>query len=789
MLEPRRLAARAAAQRMAAVRGEAVGETIGYSMRMERRASARTRIDVVTEGILTRRLQNDPELREVGLVIFDEFHERSLSADLGLALTLDVQQGLRDDLRILVMSATLEAGRVAELLGGAPVIARAGRSYEVTTRYVPAPVGSGLERHTAAVVLKALREEEGSVLVFLPGEGEIKHVARLLQGRAGEEVCILPLYGKLPRAEQDAALQPARRGTRKVVLATSIAETSLTIEGVRVVIDSGYTRVPRFDARSGMTRLMTVRISRASAEQRRGRAGRTEPGVCYRLWSAAEEAGMEAQRPPEMRQADLALLALELAAWGVSDARRLRWLDPPPEGAYAQAQELLQRLGALDEARRITPHGRAMAGLGCHPRLAHMLLRANEDGYGDVAALLAALLEERDILYDEEDPDVSRRIALLQEMREELSAGHHAGINCEASRRILALSRMWERTLHVRAGQTPARHTGHVLAYAYPDRIAQRRTGSQREFLLANGRGAQCASVTPLALSDYIVIADVDGREGHARIYSAARYSAEELVKQFADQLRTEDRITWDEAREAVRARRETRYGALVVKEEPLDVRAEGRCMQVVCEVIRERGMGMLPWTAAARQWQARVEFMRRVEGEGRGWPDFSDAGLCASLEKWLAPHLTGITSAAQLQTIRLMEILQELLPWKQRKELERQAPTHIEVPSGARVALDYAAGAVPVVRARVQELFGLEETPRVADGRVAVVVEVLSPARRPVQVTQDLRSFWRTTYQQVRKELRGRYPKHDWPEDPLSAGKRGEGRHTCRRYSTGERG
>ncbi len=770
MLEPRRLAARAAAQRMAALRGEDVGATIGYQVRLERRISAQTRVAVVTEGILTRRLQHDPELHDVGLVIFDEFHERSLNADLGLALTLDVQHGLRDDLRILVMSATLEAAAVAELLGGAPVIQSAGRSFPVETTHMAPQSGRSLEHHTAAVVLKTLADEAGSVLVFLPGEGEIRRVARLLHGRTGGDVRVLPLYGTLPRAEQDAALLPAPRGTRKVVLATSIAETSLTIEGVRVVIDSGYVRTPRFDPRCGMARLETVRISRASAEQRRGRAGRTEPGVCYRLWSAADDAGMEAQRPPEMRHADLAPLALELAAWGAPDARQLRWLDPPPEVMYAHAQELLQRLGALDAHNRVTAHGRAMAALGCHPRLAHMLLRATEDGDGDLAALLAALLEERDILHDDDDPDVTRRIALLRHMREDSSAAHQPGINREACRRILALARVWERTLHMPAQHSSAQHTGHVLAYAYPDRIAQRRPGSQREFLLANGRGAQCASVTPLALNDYIVIADVDAREGHARVFSAAPYSADELVTQFADHIRTEDRIAWDEVRQVVRAQRVTCFGALVLKEEPLALPGGPRCVQIVCAAIRVHGMTLLPWTPAARQWQARVLFMRGIEGEAHTWPDVADTALLGALEEWLAPHLTGITRAAQLQHMPLLDILHAFVPWKQRNELERLAPTHLEVPSGSRIALDYTAGATPVLAVRLQELFGMHETPRIAGGRVAVLVHLLSPARRPVQVTQDLASFWRTTYQQVRKELRGRYPKHYWPEDPLTA-------------------
>lgn len=768
MLEPRRLAARAAAHRMAALRGEELGATVGYSVRLERRVSARTRIEVVTEGILTRRLQNDPELRDVGLVIFDEFHERSVQADLGLALTLDVQSGLRDDLRILVMSATLDAAAVAELLGGAPVVRSAGRSFDVVTRYVPVPAGGTLERHTAAVVLKALAEEIGSVLVFLPGEGEIKHVARLLHGRTGTDVRMLPLYGNLPRAEQDTALLPAPVGARKVVLATSIAETSLTIEGVRVVIDSGYTRVPRFDPRSGMTRLETVRISRASAEQRRGRAGRTEPGVCYRLWAPADEAGMEAQRPPEIRHTDLAPLALELAAWGAPDARQLRWLDPPPQAAFAQAQELLQQLGALDAQRSITPHGRAMAALGCHPRLAHMLLRASQDGYGDLAALLAALLEERDILYDDtDDPDLTRRIELLQRMRVKASIEARHNIKREACRRILTLARMWERTLHMPDQHTSPDHTGRVLAYAYPDRIAQRRPDSQREFLLANGRGAQCAGVTPIALCEYIVVADLDARGGHARIFSAAPYSANELLTQFADQLQTEERVAWDDARQAVRAWRETRFGALVIKEEPLPVHDGPGCATIVCDVLRTRGMEMLPWTPAARQWQARVLFLRGLDTT---WPDVSDAALLASLDTWLAPHLAGVTTAAQLQKVPLFDILQERLSWKQRQELERLAPTHIEVPSGSRIMLDYTAGAIPVLAVRVQELFGLRETPRIAGGRVAVLVQLLSPARRPVQVTQDLASFWRTTYQQVRKDLRGRYPKHYWPEDPFTA-------------------
>lgn len=768
MLEPRRLAARTAAQRMAALRGEELGDTIGYRVRLERRVSAHTRIEVVTEGILVRRLQNDPELRDVGLVIFDEFHERTLDADLGLALTLDVQNALRDDLRILVMSATLDTAAVAELLGNAPRVHSAGRSFPVETRHLPPPDGAPLLRHVAAVVLKALAEEHGSVLVFLPGEGEIKQVMQLLHARTASDVRVLPLYGNLPRAAQDAALLPAPPGTRKVVLATSIAETSVTIEGVRVVIDSGFTRVPRFDPRSGMTRLDTVRSSRASAEQRRGRAGRTEPGVCYRLWAPADEACMEAQRPPEIRHADLAPLALELAAWGAPDPHHLRWLDPPPHAPYAQAQTLLQQLGALDAQRHITSHGRAMAALGCHPRLAHMLLRATHDGYGDLAALLAALLEERDIVYDDtDDPDVTRRIEVLQRMRRDASMDETHNVKRDACRRILAQARMWERTLRIPTQHTSSAHAGHVLAYAYPDRIGQRRAGSQREFLLVNGRGAQCASVTPITLCDYIVVADLDAREGHARIFSAAPYSVNELLSQFAGHLQIEECIAWDDARQAVYARRQTRLGALVVKEEPLAMRDDPRCTQALCAVIHARGMDMLPWTPAARQWQARVLFLRSLDPM---WPDVSDTALLATLATWLAPHLAGVTTAAQLQKLPLLDILHAQLPWQQRQDLERLAPTHIEVPSGSRIALDYTAGAIPVLAVRVQELFGLQETPRIAGGRVPVLVQLLSPARRPVQITQDLASFWRTTYHRVRKDLRGRYPKHDWPEDPLSA-------------------
>jgi ATP-dependent helicase HrpB len=759
MLEPRRLAARAAAYRMADLRNEPVGATVGYRVRLDSCVSAHTRIEVVTEGILTRRLQHDPELRGVGCVIFDEFHERSIHADLGLALTLDMQQALRPELRVVVMSATLDAEAVAALLSDAPVITAPGTVFDVETVYAARRVTARVEDAVVAATLSALRAQPGDLLVFLPGAPEIHRVHRALHERITDKsVAVLPLFSNLPRESQDRAIRPSPPGQRKIVLATTIAETSLTIDGVRVVIDSGVTRVPQFDPQCGLTRLATVRVSQAAAAQRCGRAGRTAPGVCYRLWTAAEHAHLPAAATPEIRAADLAQLALELAAWGVRDPAALRWLDPPPPGAYAQARELLQQLDALDAAGAITPHGKAMAELGLHPRLSHMILRAEAQGHGGLACELAVLLSE-EAPGVRGEPDVCAALDAL-----------HARTMPDGMQRVRAAAHALQRARRVAKTEAwSARDVGRVLAYAYPDRIAQRRRDTAGEFLLANGRGAQFAAPTVLARQDWLVVADLDAGTRTGRIHLAAPYTLGDLTDDLAAHLHTTEHVVWDSDKQAVVAARATRYGALVLKEEPLRAPDPQLVRTALLAGLRQEGLALLPWTRDARQVQARIGFLRAQAPAG-DWPAVSDAALEDNMEQWLAPHLAGITARAQLAKLDLADVLRAQLTWPQRRRLEDEAPTHMTVPSGSNIRLDYTSNDAPVLAVRIQELFGLQDTPRVAGGRVPVIVQLLSPAQRPVQVTRDLASFWRTTYAQVRKDLRGRYPKHAWPEDPTTA-------------------
>ncbi|HET8656896.1 MAG TPA: ATP-dependent helicase HrpB [Longimicrobiaceae bacterium] len=766
MLEPRRLAARAAARRMAALLGEAVGETVGYRMRLDSRVGPRTRVEVVTEGVLTRMLQDDPALEGVGLVVFDEFHERSLHADLGLALCLQARSLLRPELRVLVMSATLDGAPVAEVLGGAPVVTSEGRSFPVATRYLARPLEGRLEPAVAAAARRALEAEpEGDVLVFLPGAGEIRRVEALLE-EAGlpRRVRVRPLHGSLPQEMQDRAIEPAPPGERKVVLATSIAETSLTIEGVRTVVDCGRMRVPRFSPRTGMTRLETLTVSRAAADQRRGRAGRLGPGTCYRLWTEAEQHALVPHSLPEILAADLAPLALDLAAWGVSDPGELQWLDPPPAAALAQARELLTELGALDEVR-ITPHGRHMAALGLHPRLAHMLLRGEELGLAGLACELAALLSERDIFRapaDSPNADIRLRV-------EALRSGRAAGLVVDrgALDRVRREAGRLRRRLRAR-DTVDVEQAGLLLALAYPDRIAQRRGGDAGRFLLRNGRGAVLEVSRPLAREPYLAAAELDGQGRESRIFLAAPLSLDEIERHFGGQFRTETLVAWDETTGSVRARRSECLGALVLREshvaepDPADVAA------ALLRSIAAEGLDSLPWTAPARQLQQRVLFLRSLEPEH--WPDLSDRALAAALAEWLEPHLRGVRRREDLRRIDLTAILSGLVPPRQRPSLDELAPSHLVVPSGSRLPIDYSDPDAPALAVRIQELFGLAETPRIGRGRVPLTLHLLSPAHRPVQVTRDLASFWAATYFDVRKDLRGRYPKHPWPDDPLRA-------------------
>ena len=757
VLEPRRLAARAAARRMAAMLGEEVGETVGYRVHLDSRVGPKTRIEVVTEGVLTRRLLGDPELAGVGAVLFDEFHERSLNGDLGLALALEAQAALRADLRLLVMSATIDGAAVARLLGDAPVIESLGRSYPVETRYLGDIAMPEVEAATAAAIRRAFDEEPGSILAFLPGEREIRRVADRL-GDLGAATTVHPLYGALPAGEQDEAIRPAAAGRRKVVLATSIAETSLTIEGVRVVVDAGLARVSRFDPGTGMSRLATVRAGRASADQRRGRAGRTEPGICYRLWSRAAERALVPALPAEILVADLAPLALDLAVWGTADPTTLAWLDPPPTAAMAQALALLGDLGALDRAGRITRHGRRMADLPLHPRLAHMVLAAAERGSGGRACEVAALLAERDVLIAAaRDPDLRRRFDALHGAADPLA---HRGRIAEARQAAAA----WRRRLKLADGEGTL-SIGALVALAHPGRVAQRR-GGPGQFRLMNGRGAAVAPEDPLAREPYLAIADLDDTGRDARIFLAAPIDLADVEALFADRIETTDEVAWDERTEAVAAVRQTRLGALVLAEQRLETAgADARSLAMLAG-IRAMGLDALPWTPGLRGFQARNRFLHRLDP---AWPDFSDDALLADLEAWLAPFLGGAARRAHLARLDLAAALAARLDWSRQKKLDALAPTHLEVPSGSRIALDYGTDP-PVLAVKLQEMFGQLDTPRVGGGAVAVVVHLLSPAGRPLQVTQDLGNFWRTGYAAVRSELRGRYPKHPWPEDPVTA-------------------
>ncbi|PYB71027.1 ATP-dependent helicase HrpB [Pseudomonas sp. LB-090624] len=778
MLEPRRLAARAAAERLASELGEQVGETVGYRIRLDSKVGPRTRIEVVTEGILTRRLQADPALEGVGLLIFDEYHERSLDADLALALSLNGRELLRDDppLKILLMSATLEGERLSRLLGDAPVVSSEGRMHPVDIRWGrPFQPGEFIEPRVVDSVLQALADQAGSVLVFLPGQAEIRRVHQSLQEALGErpDVLLCPLHGELDLNAQRAAIDPPAKGLRKVVLATNIAETSLTIDGVRVVIDAGLARVPRFDPGSGMTRLDTQRISRASATQRAGRAGRLEPGVCYRLWSEAQHDQLAAHGSAEILQADLAGLALQLARWGVAP-EQLRWLDQPPMAAFAQAQDLLARLDAFKPGSRdnLSEHGQAMAELPAHPRIAHLLLRGQALGLAQMACDVAALLGERDIQRGG-GADLHSRLALVSG-ESKAGRGGQGGVQ-----RARQLSRQYRGLLRGKAATAVAdpahpRWLGALLALAYPDRVAQQRREGGAEYRLANGRAALFAEVDALMKCPWLVIADLGSRQGQReeRIYLAAEFDPALLDSVLAEQVQRVDVLDWDEREQVLRAERQVKVGELVLSREPLPGLDDETRARALLGLVRRKGLNLLTWTPELRQWQARVGLLRQLDLDNGGqseWPDLADAALLASLEDWLLPYLGKVSRLGHFAALDLPAMLRNLLPWPLPQRLEEQAPAHIAVPSGSNIRLDYSENP-PILAVRLQELFGLADTPRIANGRQQVKLHLLSPARRPVQVTQDLASFWRTTYAEVKKDLKGRYPKHYWPDDPLVA-------------------
>ncbi|MEO8448307.1 MAG: ATP-dependent helicase HrpB [Gemmatimonadota bacterium] len=768
MLEPRRVAARAAARRIAECLGEKVGATAGYRVRFDSNVGPGTRIEVVTEGILTRLLQNDPGLDGIGLVIFDEFHERSLNADVGLALALQARTILRPDLRLLVMSATLDGDAVAGALGGAPRISTPGRVYPVETRYRPPRAAQRIEPAVTGVIREALRDETGDLLVFLPGAGEIGRVQTMLAEGERIGARVLPLHGSLAPADQDAALTPS--GERRVILATSIAETSLTIEGVRVVIDGGLMRVPRYSPRTDMTRLETVRVTRASADQRRGRAGRLGPGICYRLWQPADELGFMAHGVPEILAADLASLALDLAAAGVRDPAELVWLDPPPSAAFGRASELLVLLGAVDHAGRITRHGRELVRLGLHPRLAHMAATAKHEGLGALAADLAALLSDRDLAVRRgpEMPNVDLRLRV-----EALGAGGR-GLGIELSdaglHRARQAAREWRRRLGVAEarGTADVPETGRLLALAYPDRIGQRRAGQPGRFLLQNGRGASLDAGQPLAREDFLVAAELDDRGAEARISVAAPLDSAGLEQAAGGELVREELVEWDAGSEGVVSRERLRFGALVLDERRMSAPSDERAAAVLLEQIRLGGLRFLPWRERDEQLRARLAFLHGHDPTR--WPDVSDEALLGGLDEWLGPHLHGLRRRRDLDRLALADLLLARLGWAERREVDELAPERVEVPSGSRVAIDYSDPAAPVLAVRLQEVFGWTTTPTIGRGKVALTLHLLSPARRPMQVTKDLAGFWRGAYFEVRKELRARYPRHEWPEDPLSA-------------------
>lgn len=764
VLEPRRLAARGAANRMAQTLGERVGETVGLRVRLGSKIGPKTRIEVVTEGVFARMILDDPALDGVAAVLFDEFHERSLDADFGLALALDAQAGLREDLRILVMSATLDGARVARLLGDAPVIESEGRAYPIETRYLGRDPLKRIEDQVGEAVLLALNEQAGSLLVFLPGQSEIRRVEERLREKIRDPAIeIAPLYGALDQAEQDRAVLPASRAKRKVVLATAIAETSLTIEGVRVVIDSGLARVPLYEPDIGVTRLVTQRASRAAADQRRGRAGRTEPGICYRLWEEAANGALEAFARPEILSADLAPLLLDCAAWGVADPTRLAFLDPPPLPALKEARALLGDLDALDPDGRITASGKALQTLPLPPRLAHMVVGAAQYRQAEPAALLAALLVERGLGGDAVD---------LAERLERF--GRERGGRAADMRR---LAEGWARQAagKVAAGEERPLSAGFLLGLAFPDRVAKARQPGSGQYLLANGRGAALEPGQRLAREPYIVVGEMTGSAQQAHILSAAAVTEAEIVVLAASGLiriglSERDETVFDRQARALRARAARRYGALVLAERPLPVAASPETAAVLAKGIAALGIDLLPWSKGQRQLRERVAFLRTAEGEGAGWPDLSDQALASAAEDWLAPHLAGRTSLAAMVPEDLDGALAALLPWELKRRLDQEAPTHFSAPTGSQLAVDYGAEAGPTISVRVQELFGLAQHPALAGGRVPLVLELLSPAHRPIQVTRDLPGFWRGSWAAVKSEMKGRYPRHPWPDDPAAA-------------------
>jgi ATP-dependent helicase HrpB len=760
MLEPRRLAARRAAEYMASLAGESAGETIGYRIRGESRVSVRTRIEIVTEGILTRMLQDAPDLPGIALIIFDEFHERSIHADLGLALTLDARTHLRPDLRILVMSATLDGAAVGKVLGDAPVVRSEGKMFPIETVHRSFPLEGFVEKAVVETAQRALKETEGDVLVFLPGRRELYRCRDMLgDARLAPDVHVHLLHGEASRADQDAALLAAPKGARKIILATSVAETSLTIDGVRVVVDSGLARVPHFDPRRGMSGLITVPASLATADQRRGRAGRQAPGVCYRLWTGPEEERRDRYPTPEILAAELAPLALDLARWGVKDAGTLRFLDPPPPHHLSQATTLLTQLGALDASGRLTPHGKAMSDLPVHPRLAHMILRGKELGMAALACDIAALLEGPEITRSgaKMDIDLDGQLATVR--------GEGRG-DATARSRIQAEARRLRMIVGSQKDDTAEARPGVMLGLAFPDRIARRREDGGRRYLLANTTGAMLPDWSQLSRHDFLAVGDVDGAGLEAKIFLAAPITKEEIETHCAGSITTSDELFWDDRTEAVLARRFRRLGAITIAEQMVTPAADEAAEVLLKEVVK-RGINSLPWQREADGVRARSEWLRRRKLVGDDWPDLSDEQLLITAGEWLLPHLHGLSRIAHLERLDLSGIVRQLLGEKNRRLVETLAPPVLTSPVGRKVHLDYAAGDQPVMAVKLQDMFGQKQNPTVAGGKVKVLLHLLSPAGRPLAVTSDLASFWANAYTDVRKQMRSRYPKHKWPEEP----------------------
>jgi ATP-dependent helicase HrpB len=782
LLEPRRLAARAAAARMAATLGEQVGDTVGLRVRFGSKVSRKTRIEVVTEGVFTRLILDDPGLHGVSAVLFDEFHERSLDADLGLALARDAQEGLRDDIKLLVMSATIDGARVAKLLHDAPVVESQGRAFPVETRHLPRDAREPIERPVAAAVMRALQADKGSLLVFLPGAAEIRRTETLLRERVSDPAIeIHSLFGALEQQEQDRAIAPTPPGRRKIVLATSIAETSLTIEGVRVVVDSGLARVPRYEPDVGLTRLETVRVPRAAADQRRGRAGRTEPGICYRLWDEPQTASLEPYAQPEILAADLSGFVLDLAHWGVSDPQKLGFLDPPPQPAINEARVLLRELDAIDAEGRISGEGKLLRGLPLPPRLARMIVDAAREGTGELAAEIAVALTERGL--GGTDVDLRHRIDGLRRDRSQRAndarrmaegwaklAGHsgapHSGEpGIHKHRRAKLSTGVMDSGPRARSRDRND-GIGSILALAYPERIAKSRGPGTHSFLLANGRGGGIDPASPLAREPFLAVAELAGKASQSRILLAAAISLGEIDARFAAHIESREEIVFDKASASLRARKSRRLGALVLNEQTVPVPASEKASAILAEGVRQLGLDRLPWTKALAQWRDRVMFLRREEGEE--WPDLSDAALSKDVD-WLVPYLSGKTALSQFSADDFAAALQALLPYPLPRRLEQEAPTHFIAPTGSAIPIEYTEEG-PKLSIRVQELFGLDRHPAIAKGKTPLIIELLSPAHRPVQVTRDLPSFWRGSYAAVKAEMRGRYPRHPWPDDPARA-------------------